>query len=147
MCNLQHSVSARWQNHKCLLEITLLDYHLLSKLCSVLVCQIHYSGESRWFLPRLFDSMDCMQPQQDLRGKNLPALGKKSTMMTMIAWFPLNTYTYTYSILWLWLTPQQIPDNLWWCICIWSHNVILLGCPVSIPQMKTKLCYCLLLTT
>ena len=37
---------------------------------------MHYSGESRWFLPRLFDSMDCMQPQQDLRGKNLPALMK-----------------------------------------------------------------------
>ena len=37
---------------------------------------MHYSGASRWFLPRLFDSMDCMQPQQDLRGKNLPALRK-----------------------------------------------------------------------
>ena len=37
---------------------------------------MHYSGESRWFLPRLSDSMDCMQLQQDLRGKNLPALRK-----------------------------------------------------------------------
>lgn len=37
---------------------------------------MHYSGASGWFLPRLFDSMDCMQPQQDLRGKNLPALRK-----------------------------------------------------------------------